>query len=237
MGGEHLLDPILRYSSIPGYTDSMSPHPKPCSVDVIFFDFGGVLAEEGFRNGLTAIAVHNGIDPNRFVELSYKVIFDNGFVVGRSDEKSFWQTLREQAGIKGSDSTFRGEILSRFTLRPWMMRLVKKLKEQRIRLAILSDQTHWLDELDIRLDFFKWFDRVFNSYHMGKCKKDPLTFYDVVAEMDIKPKQALFVDDDRGNIERAKQSGLHTILYQDREGFQNDLARFCPFLSVRGIHE
>jgi hypothetical protein len=24
---------------------------KPCTVDVILFDFGGVLAEEGFREG------------------------------------------------------------------------------------------------------------------------------------------------------------------------------------------
>ncbi|MBW1855013.1 MAG: hypothetical protein JRJ00_10100 [Deltaproteobacteria bacterium] len=33
------------------------------SIEVIFFDFGGVLAEEGFRKGLTSIAHLNGLDP------------------------------------------------------------------------------------------------------------------------------------------------------------------------------
>lgn len=208
----------------------MTSHIKSYSVEVLFFDFGGVLADEGFSNGLAAIAVHNGIDPDRFVKLAYNVVFNDGYVVGHSDEKSFWRTLREQAGIQGSDAAFRGEILSRFVLRPWMMRLVKQLREHNLRLAILSDQTNWLDELDAQYGFSQWFDRIFNSYHTGKSKKDASVFGDVVAEMDIEPRQALLVDDNKGNVDRAQTQGLHAILYEDRERFEHDLARFCPFL-------
>jgi putative hydrolase of the HAD superfamily len=203
---------------------------KPCTVEVIFFDFGGVLAEEGFRNGIVSIAKLNGLDPEVFVKAAFNLVFEDGFVVGRSGEETFWQSLRDRFRIKGADGALRSEVLSRFKLRPWMMQLVKDLRDHNIRLAILSDQTHWLDELDAQHGFFKQFDRVFNSYHTGKSKKDPSIFDDVVAEMGIEPTQALFVDDNMGNIQRAKQRGLHTILYQDRERFQNDLARFCHFL-------
>ena len=35
-------------------------------IKTVIFDFGGVLAEEGFREGLLAIARENGLDPDAF---------------------------------------------------------------------------------------------------------------------------------------------------------------------------
>ena len=45
--------------------------------------------------------------------------------------------------------------------------------------AILSDQTHWLDDLDRRHHFTAGFDRVYNSYHQGKGKRDQTLFTEV----------------------------------------------------------
>ncbi|MBW1855014.1 MAG: HAD-IA family hydrolase [Deltaproteobacteria bacterium] len=132
----------------------------------------------------------------------------------------------------GYDRALRNEILPRFELRVWMLNLIKNLRKSSIRSAILSDQTNWLDELEAQNNFFKWFDRVFNSYHLGKSKKDPTLFDDVVDEMDTIPERALFVDDDRGNIARAGQKGLHTIHYQSRQTFERDLFSFFPFLKT-----
>ena len=39
---------------------------KSQKVEAVLFDFGGVLADEGFRDGLYAIAGANSIDPERF---------------------------------------------------------------------------------------------------------------------------------------------------------------------------
>jgi len=38
-----------------------------CTVDVILIDFGGVLAEEGFREGLRAIAKNHLVDKTSFI--------------------------------------------------------------------------------------------------------------------------------------------------------------------------
>lgn len=205
---------------------------KLCSVDAILFDFGGVLAEEGFRNGLYAIAKLNGIEPGPFIETGFHIIYEVGYVLGRSDERTYWQAMRKTTGIKGSDESLRDVILSHFKLRPSMIELIKELKASHLSLAILSDQTNWLDELDAYHDFFRWFERVFNSYHMGKGKRDPTLFDDVLALMDVEPGKALFVDDNHGNIERAKQKGLHAILYENCGSFHKELALFCPFLKV-----
>jgi putative hydrolase of the HAD superfamily len=142
-------------------------------VAAILFDFGGVIAEEGFREGLTAIAMEHGLEPEAFVRVGFELVYGVGYVRGRSDEKTFWQAVRDRTGIQVRDESLRHQILSRFTLRPWMLELLARLKEAGVRLALLSDQTDWLDELDEKLHFFQWFDHIFNSYHLGKSKKDP----------------------------------------------------------------
>jgi FMN phosphatase YigB (HAD superfamily) len=205
--------------------------PSPCSIEWVLFDFGGVLAEEGFRNGLAAIGRLNGFPEDCVVKLGHHLVHETGFVVGKRDEKYFWQAMRDRAGISGNDEALRNEILSRFILRNWMVEIVKSLKGAGVGVAILSDQTNWLDELNLRYDFFRFFDRVFNSYHMGKSKRDPSQFDDVVASLGIEARRALFVDDDRSHCDRASQRGLNVIEYVQRSQFLKEMARYCPFVS------
>ena len=201
-----------------------------CSIGLVLFDFGGVIAEEGFRNGLQAIAKLNGLDPGVFLKEAYELTFNGGFVLGKIDEHIFWQTLRERTGIKGSDQELRTEILPRFILRPWMLQLVQQLKDSSVSTAILSDQTRWLDELNTRYDFFRFFDKVFNSCYLGKSKKDTSLFEDVLGEMGFRPEQSLFIDDAIDNIKRAQSKGLQTIHYRDKDSFMESMLSFCPFL-------
>jgi len=199
-------------------------------ITVVFFDFGGVLAEEGFRDGLLSIARHHGLDPQEFLKTAVDLTFNQGFVTGKLDVKMYWQMLREKTGIHAPDDALSHEVLSRFTVRPWMLDLVKKLKQASIRVAILSDQTKWLDEFAKKHGFFQLFERIFNSYYLGMCKRDLALFDYVVAEMGVKPEEALLIDDNQENIERAKQRGLQGILFQTRESFESELTEVFPFL-------
>jgi putative hydrolase of the HAD superfamily len=201
----------------------LDPTHEP--IEAVAFDFGGVLAEEGFREGLQAIARLNGLDPQQFFELATAMVYSTGYVVGNADESSFWQALREEAGIKGSDDELRRQILERFLLRPWMISIVRNLRSRGYVVAILSDQTQWLDELDEKCGFFKEFHRVFNSYHSGRGKKDPSLFLDVAAKLGIPPSKILFIDDSPGNVERARSQGLRAIHFKDRESFEQEMKK------------
>jgi len=199
-------------------------------IKVVFFDFGGVLAEEGFREGLFAIARQHGLDEQEFLKTGVDLTFNQGFVTGKIDVKMYWQMLREKTGIDALDEALTHEVLSRFTIRPWMLDIVKNLKEVGIRVAILSDQTTWLDEFAKKHGFFELFEQIFNSYYLGMCKRDLALFDYVVAEMGVKPEESLLIDDNQENIERAKQRGLQGILFLTRESFENELTEVFPFL-------
>ena len=197
-------------------------------IETVLFDFGGVLSEEGFKNGLQAIARLNGLDEETFVRTANDVIHACGYVIGKVSESAYWEMLRETTGIRGDDQHLRNEILSRFIMREWMIGTVKRFKAIKLRVGILSDQTNWLDELNARDNFLRQFDYVFNSYHMGKSKKDPSHFKDVVRMLGAEAHKVLFIDDDAGNCERAKHAGLKVIHYMDREQFLEKIAGYFP---------
>jgi putative hydrolase of the HAD superfamily len=201
---------------------------KDYGIDAVLFDFGGVLAEEGFRDGLLAIARLNKLDEESFVRIANNVIHECGYVLGKAPESVYWEILRNTTGIQGDDQFLRTEILSRFILREWMFDIARKLRNAHIRVGILSDQTDWLDELNARYNFFRWFDYVFNSYHMGKDKKDPSHFEDVVHILGTEAHKVLFIDDNPGNCERASQKGLKVIRYVDRDKFIEEIGKYFP---------
>lgn len=187
------------------------------AVRAVLFDFGGVLAEEGFREGLFTIANSQGLDPEEVHRIGLDAVYDSGYVLGRGSEADFWALMRQRTGIAGGDRELSGEILSRFVLRPRMLDEVRKLRKSGFITAILSDQTDWLERLDARLGFFREFDRVFNSYRTGKGKRDTRSFDDAVKELGIEPGEALFIDDMPGNVERARSRGLQAYLFDDEE--------------------
>jgi len=193
------------------------------AIRAVLFDFGGVLATEGFREGLFAIARSRGIDPEGFFQVAREAVYESGYVTGRGGESDFWSLVRLRTGIPGGDAELSAECLDRFRLRPGMLELVRRLRARGLITAILSDQTDWLDRLDARAPFSQDFDRVFNSFRLGKGKRDPSLFDDAVRDLGVAPAAAAFVDDDPGNVSRAAGRGLHALLFRDEQSLRRDL--------------
>jgi putative hydrolase of the HAD superfamily len=189
----------------------------------ILFDFGGVLAEEGFRDGLKHIAEQKGIDPDVFFSTAEAIIYETGYVTGLTTESVYWDTVRERTGITGKDRDLRGEILKRFVLRPRMIASVDLLRSQSFKVAMLSDQTNWLDEINEKTGLFRHFDRIFNSYHLNKSKREMSIFAYVCRQMDVTPGETVFVDDNKSHIDRAVNAGLKTIYFKKIDDYEKKM--------------
>ncbi len=204
-------------------------------IKAVIFDFGGVLAEEGFRQGLKAIGKERGFDPEDFYNTTGELVYQVGYISGTSDEHAFWEAVRKRTGLKEDDEVLREEILKRFRLRPEMLEMADRLKSCGLTVAILSDQTNWLDDLDRRTPLHYHFDHVFNSFHLKKTKRDSSIFTDVCTVLGVQAKEALFVDDNPGNVERASSRGLRTILFEGVREFQKEIEKFVEVIAVRKI--
>jgi putative hydrolase of the HAD superfamily len=195
-------------------------------IKVVLFDFGGVIAEEGFWTGLRAIGAENGLDPDVFFRTVEALIYETGYLTGKADEALFWNAVKSKTGIRGTDAELRNEILNRFAIRPDMIASVDLLKSKGLIVAMLSDQTDWLDEIDRQTALFRHFDTVFNSFRLHKSKRDASVFGDVCSVLGVKPEETLFVDDNINHIERAQGQGLLTIHFVDRDDYDKQIRKF-----------
>jgi len=189
------------------------------AVDAVLFDYGGVLAEEGFRDGLVTFAKEQELNAEVMTNEGMKAVYDSGFVLGHGTASDFWKLLRQRTGLVGDNDELSKRILSGFMLRPWMIELVGQLHKQGYITGILSDQTYWLDTLNERDHFFDAFDHVYNSYYIGKGKQDSSLFNDVAKDLGLPLSKILFIDDNEGNIIRAREAGMQAIQFVDRQSF------------------
>ena len=197
------------------------------TVKAVVLDFGGVFAEEGFRDGLAVIASRFGLHREEFFRMATEAVYGTGYVTGAGTEADFWRFVRLHSGISATDQELRREIVNRFIPRPWMIATVRSIRLKGCIAAMLSDQSDWLDLLDERYHFFNEFDAVFNSYHLGKTKRDSTIFDDTVNALRVTAQQTLFVDDNPGHVQRAVSRGLAGHLFISVSRLQEELKRLA----------
>jgi putative hydrolase of the HAD superfamily len=195
-------------------------------IKAVIFDFGGVLAEEGFKEALMIIGKEKGLHPDMFFKISSELVYQTGYITGRSSEHSYWNAVREKTGIRGDDKSFREVVLKAFRLRPEMICYVDGIKSAGLTVAILSDQTNWLDELDQRTPFYHHFDHIFNSFYLGKTKRDASLFSDICDRLDLNPEEVFFIDDHLDNVKRASSQGLRTFHFKNVKEFEKEFQEF-----------
>ncbi len=195
-------------------------------IRAVLFDFGGVIADEGFLKGLQAIAKENGLDPDEFFRTVDALIYETGYLIGNADEALFWNAVRSRTGVRRTDAELTNEILKRFVLRPDMIASVDLLRSKGLIVAMLSDQTNWLEEIDRQTALFRHFDMVFNSFRLHKSKRDASVFRDVCIALGVKTGEALFIDDNSNHIERAQGQGLQTIHFTGMDEYKRQIRNF-----------
>ena len=94
-----------------------------------------------------------------------------------------------------------------------MAGLVRETRET-LPVTLLTDQTNWLYDLDLRDGLLAEFDHVISSYEEGFSKRDPEIFRIACQRLDIFPEEGIFFDDNPGNVERAVDFGLRAVVFE-----------------------
>ena len=91
------------------------------SIKAVLLDYGGVIADEGFQDGLRAMAREQGLDEGTMMNVARSAVYDSGFLLGLGTENEFWKCMREGTGLKGNNTELTQCILEGFVLLPWMI--------------------------------------------------------------------------------------------------------------------
>jgi HAD superfamily hydrolase (TIGR01509 family) len=196
----------------------------------VLFDLGGVYYSEGFHDGLFAIAARLDLDQDHFFDAAVGAVFSTGYVTGMVPEKTFWDTLAKNTGVKENLYPLRKLILDSFKPMDGMAELVREVRSV-VPVALLTDQTNWLYDLDQRDDLLFEFDQIVSSYEEGFSKRDPEIFRIACQRLDIFPEEGLFFDDNSDNVDRAREFGLQAVVFEGADAAREVLMEAGVFSS------
>lgn len=102
--------------------------------------------------------------------------------------------------------------------------LLRELKAKGYKIYILSNygEKPFADSR-ARMSFLDWADGQLISYEIRATKPERIVYETLCRRFGICPQQAVFLDDSAKNIAGAAEFGLHTVLFQSREGAMEQL--------------
>lgn len=105
--------------------------------------------------------------------------------------------------------------------------IIQKLKDtNKYNLILLSDYpAEWKEEVLRKRKELQLFDKKYFSCDLGLIKSDSGCFKYLIKDSQIDPKETIFIDDYKINIENAEKIGIKGILFKNTKQLKSELEK------------
>ena len=205
---------------------------SPTQLRAAIFDYGGVLTtsgraaladwtrQEGIRRETYTAALKEwlapGAPPGNPIHL-----LETGEIDAEEFNRALAARLRTTDGGPVAPDDLLGRLFGHMRSDEEMLRLVRDLRDQGVRTALLSNS--WGNEYPWEL-LDGLFEVAVISGEVGLRKPDPRIYRLTLEKLGLAPHEAVFVDDGPQNVEAAQDIGLHAILHTDAASTRAALA-------------
>lgn len=192
------------------------------------FDLGNVVVDIDFNRVLGVWSDYSRV-PLASLKKSFRMgetfqqhergeISDDDFIKNMCHELSL--PLSAEQFIAGWQAVF-------VSLRPEVVAIMNKLREQSHRVVILSNtnqiHTPWWRTLWPEID--QAADSVYLSHEMGMRKPEAAIYQHVLTQEGFSPEDAVFFDDNQDNITGSRALGINSVLVDGRQVIPDYFAR------------
>jgi glucose-1-phosphatase len=177
-------------------------------VRVVLFDVGGVLVELSGLAMLLSWLGHRltGEEVRTFWLTSPTV---RSFETGKMQPAAFAEQMITDLSLKVGSEEFLTELYARsLRILPGAIELVHSVPRNYVRATLCNTNALQWSSLIEQRDLVGAFDHHFASHLTGKIKPDEEAFQHVLAALDCKGPETLFLDDSQLNVAAAKKVGI-----------------------------
>ena len=208
--------------------------PVPADIEVVLFDFGGVLLTSPF-DAFAAYEAEVDLPPGTVRRINSTNPDDNAwarFERGQVDAEQFGRLFEAEAAAQGY-IVDAARILEGLhgTLRPTMVEALRRCSD-RLRTGMLTNNITPIDSQpfsDAVLEVVGLFDEVIQSSVEG-CRKPEPRIYEIACErLGVEPVACVFLDDLGINLKPARSMGMTTIKVVDPEEAISELEAVVGF--------
>lgn len=200
-------------------------------VKAVLWDFGGVLSTSPF-DAFRAYEEANGLEAGFIRKLNATNPDVNAWARFERSEVSHSEFARlyEAEALAAGARIDASEILAALSgaLRPEMIEAVRRC-HARLKTGLLTNNFVRDETQGVPADLLELFDAVVESSKVGHRKPDP-HFYAMACELlDIRPAEAVFLDDLGVNLKPARAMGMRTIKVTDPAAALEELEALVGF--------
>ncbi len=195
-------------------------------VKAIIFDWGGVLCEETALGLIAYFSKALKVAPEPLVSAFRP--FLPAFQKGEISEDDLWQGMCAVLKVERPyNQSLWGEALRAiYVPKKEVFALASRLKEKGYTVGLLSNA-----EMAAMAFFqeqgYAMFDAAVFSCAEGTRKPEQRIYEIALERLEVKPHEAIFIDDRADFLAGAKKLGIHTILFKSPEQVRQELASFA----------
>lgn len=195
------------------------------AIDTIFFDWGGVLADDPGDEFLGKLLASLGATNEQIHEIY--TTYMRRFMRGEITEAEYWQTLRDEYGFTVAQN-ISDEFLNwnGLIVNERVRDLVLEARARGIQTALLSNVIEPTYAALERSGCYDIFDTLIASCKVGYAKPQQEIYDLALQHTGTTAEKSVFVDDKQSNLTPAQAMGFSTILATSPDQIIQDVTRY-----------
>ena len=194
------------------------------SYKVIFFDWGGVIADDPGDDFLAALLEEAGASGEQKQEIFRTLM--SLFMRGKISERQYWNTLKDRYNLAIPDSV--SEKFKRWkglVVNEDILATARKAQENGFKIAVLSNVIEPTYNVIQGSGYYDLFDEVIASCKVGFAKPDIGIYTLALRRLNVTASESIFIDDKQRCLDPAIALGFSTILARNPQQIITDLGK------------
>lgn len=192
-------------------------------IKAVIFDVGGVLLTHQKNFLYRDMMKFFGMVEKEFLDVYYPTTAD--FMKGLISEEEFWKRFQKAAGtskVMPKETMYKLHSRTGWDYNHQLIHFAKSLKDKHLKIAILSNVVQPIVDFMKGEKFYEHFDEVVLSCEVGMKKPDKEIYLHTLKLLQVKPSEAVFIDDMERNVKVAEEVGMKGIVFKRGEQFIKD---------------
>jgi len=184
-------------------------------IDTIFFDWGGVVANDPGDDFLGQLLKNIGATDEQITAIFETYM--KRLMRGQITEQEYWQKIKSNFGWLSIPDTISDEFMkwNGLTANQDILDLVSELRQNGLKVAILSNVIEPTYNVLKKAGYYDLFDETIASCKVGFAKPEREIYQISLDKLGTIADKSLFIDDKQWNLDPASQMGFSVVLAEN----------------------
>ena len=192
-------------------------------IQVVFFDFGGVIQRTEFQAPRQQLAQRFGMEYEDIDNIVFNSPTAKQATVGQVSAEKHWEAVAKRLKVsKNEIAAVESEFFAGDVIDHDIVEYLRSLRP-RYKTGLISNAWSDMREYLVRQKLVEVFDTLTISAEVGVAKPEAKIYLFALEQAQVEPEAAVFVDDVPANIEACEALGMKGILFRDPLKAMNEL--------------